>query len=61
MGDLRATWSFVDGALIGVLTAFNQRMLDEGAAEITAELVLRSLGVAPEEAARIAREPLELH
>jgi len=52
---------FVDGALIGVLTAFNQGMLDEGAAEITAELVLRSLGVAPEEAARIAREPLELH
>jgi AcrR family transcriptional regulator len=57
--DLRATWSFIDGAMIGVLTARNQGTLDEDAAEITAELALRSLGVSPEEAARIAREPLE--
>ena len=58
--DLRTTWSFIDGALIGVLTAWNRGALDENAAEITAELVLRSLGVSPEEAARIAREPMEL-
>jgi AcrR family transcriptional regulator len=58
--DLRATWSFVDGALIGVLTAWNQGLLNGNAAEITAELVLRSLGVPSEEAARIAREPLDL-
>ncbi len=58
--DLRTTWSFIDGALIGVLTAWNRGALDEAAAEITAELVLRSLGVSPEEAAHIAREPLEL-
>jgi AcrR family transcriptional regulator len=58
--DLRATWSFIDGALIGVLTAWNQAALGEDAAEITAELVLRTLGVSPEEAARIAREPLDL-
>jgi len=58
--DLRATWSFIDGAMIGVLTAWNRGALDEDAAEITAELVLRSLGVSPDEAARIVREPLEL-
>ena len=58
--NLRATWSFIDGAMIGVLTAWNRAALGEDAAEITAELVLRSLGVSPEEAARIAREPLEL-
>jgi len=60
VGNLRATWSFIDGALIGVLTAWNRGALDEDAAEITAELVLRSLGVSPEEAAHIAREPLDL-
>ena len=58
--DLRATWSFVDGALIGVLTACNRGVLGGDAAEITAELVLRSLGVPTDEAARIARVPLEL-
>ena len=58
--NLRATWSFIDGALIGVLTAWDQSGMGDAAAEITAELVLRSLGVSPEEAARIAREPLEL-
>ncbi len=58
--NLRSTWSFIDGALIGVLTAWNQAALGEDAAEITAELVLRTLGVSPEEAERIAREPLDL-
>jgi AcrR family transcriptional regulator len=57
--DLRATWSFIDGALIGVLTCWNQGLLGEDAAETTAELVLRSLGVSPEEAQRIAHEPLD--
>ena len=61
VGDLRATWSFVDGALIGVLTAWNQGALSDDAAETTAELVLRSLGVTPGEAGRIARQPLEVH
>ncbi len=61
LADLRATWSFVDGAMIGVLTAWNQGLLTEDAAETTAELVLRSLGVAPEEAEQIAHIPLELH
>ena len=58
--DLRATWSFIDGALIGVLTAWNQGAVGEGAAETTAELVLRTLGVPPSEASRIAHEPMEL-
>jgi AcrR family transcriptional regulator len=57
VGDLRATWSFIDGAMIGVLSAWEH--LGEDAAETTAELVLRSLGVSPKEAARIARRPLE--
>jgi len=59
--NLRATWSFVDGALIGVLNAWSQGMLGEDAAEITAASVLRSLGVGVDEANRIANEPLELH
>jgi hypothetical protein len=58
--NLRTTWSFIDGALIGVLAAWNRSGMGDDAAEITAELVLRSLGVSTEEAARIAREPLEL-
>jgi AcrR family transcriptional regulator len=57
---LRATWSFIDGALIGVLTAWNQGAVGEGAAETAAELVLRTLGVPPSEASRIAHEPMEL-
>ncbi len=57
--DLRATWSFIDGALIGVLTAWNQGAVGECAAETTAELVLRTLGVPPSEASRIAHEPME--
>ncbi len=52
-------WSLIDGAMIGVLTAWNQNRLDEDAAEIAAEFILRGLGVPPEEAARIASEPLE--
>jgi len=60
VSDLRATWSFVDGALIGVLTAWNQGVLGDDAAETTAEMVLRSLGITPEEAEQIAHMPLEL-
>ena len=60
VGDLRATWSFIDGAMIGVLTAWGQGSVGEDAAETTAELVLRTLGVPPDEAATIARVPLDL-
>ena len=56
--ELRSTWMFIDGAMIGVLTAWESEALGEDAAEITAELVLRSLGITPEEAARLARLPL---
>ena len=58
VSNLRATWSFIDGALIGVLSSAKPV---EGGAEIAAELVLRSLGVAPEEAALIARLPIDRH
>jgi AcrR family transcriptional regulator len=55
--DLRATWRFIDGAMIGVLSAWER--LGADAAETTAELVLRSLGVPLDEAAHLARHPLE--
>lgn len=57
--DLAATWSFVDGAMAGVLTALSRGTLGDDAVETTAELVLRSLGIDAEEAARIAHVPLE--
>ena len=49
-----------------VLLSEWSRLLDDGApadqtADTTAELVLRVLGISAEEAARIAREPLEIH
>jgi AcrR family transcriptional regulator len=59
--DLRAIWSFVDGALTGVLTALDQGTLGDDAVDLTAEMILCSLGVDAEEAAHIAHKPLELH
>ncbi|MCP5065359.1 MAG: TetR/AcrR family transcriptional regulator [bacterium] len=61
VADLRTTWSFVDGALTGVLMALNPGKLDNDAVETAAEMILRSLGVDADEAARIAHIPLELH
>ena len=60
IADMQATVSFIDGALLGVLTAQSHGELEGDAAEATAELVLRVLGLSPEEAARIARTPLDL-
>ncbi|MEM7136077.1 MAG: TetR/AcrR family transcriptional regulator [Myxococcota bacterium] len=59
--DVPATWSFVDGALVGVITALSEGRCAGDVAETTAELVLRVLGIPAEEAAQIAREPLETH
>jgi len=56
--DVRAAWCFLDGALVGVLSAIDEGRLDESASETTAEFFLRTLGVPPDEAARIARRPL---
>ena len=56
--DLPTTWIFIDSAIIGVLSAREDKALGEQSAEITAELVLRSLGIAPEEAAQLARRPV---
>ncbi len=55
VSDLRATWSFIDGALIGILSTGKWQ---ETTAEAAAEMVLRSLGISPDEAALIARRPL---
>lgn len=57
--DVRAAWCFLDGALIGVLTAINEGRLDESAAETTAEFFLRTIGVPLDEAARIAHRRLD--
>ena len=61
VADLPTTWSFLDGALIGVITALGEHARVDAVAESAAELVLRALGIPAEEAAQIAREPLELH
>ena len=61
VADIPTAWSFVDGALVGVITALNEGVCVDGVAETTAELVLRVLGIAAEEAAQIAHEPLEVH
>ena len=61
VADVPATTSFIDGALIGVIASLGEGVHVDAVAETTAELVLRVLGVPAEEAAQIAREPLELH
>ena len=59
--DRRAIWSFVDGAMTGVLIALDEGRVGDEAVELTAEMVLRSLGVDAPEAARIAHTPLEMN
>ena len=59
--DLPTAWSFLDGALIGVITALDEGDDVDAIAQSTAELALRVLGIPVDEAARIARAPLELH
>ncbi len=59
--ELRTTWSFVDGALTGVLSALNLGTLGDDAIETSAAMVLRILGIDAEEAARIAHLPMERH
>ncbi|MEM7413443.1 MAG: TetR/AcrR family transcriptional regulator [Myxococcota bacterium] len=61
VADLSTAWSFIDGALIGVITSLGAGMNVDTVAETTVELVLRALGIPADEAAQIAREPLELH
>ena len=61
VADLSTTWSFIDGAVIGVITSLREGVRVDAVAETTAELVLRALGIPADEAARIAREPLDLH
>jgi|GEM_PF-3820356 hypothetical protein len=52
-------WSFVDGAMTGALNELCKGELDDEAVDLTAEIVLCSLGIDPEEAALIAHRPLE--
>ncbi len=57
--DLNMIWSFVDGAMTGALNELCKGELDDEAVDLTAEIVLCSLGIDPEEAALIAHRPLE--
>ncbi len=61
LADPSTAWSFIDGALIGVIASLDDEVRVDHVAEHTAELVLRVLGIPADEAAQIAREPLELH
>ncbi len=57
VADLSLTVNATGGALLGTIRALLESHLDPGADERHAELVLRMLGLPPEEAAEIARRP----
>ncbi len=61
VADLPATVSFINGALVGMITSLKEGGHADDIADTTAELVLRVLGVSAQEAAQIVREPLETH
>lgn len=61
VADLPATQNFINGAFVGMITSLSEGADVDETADMTAELVLRVLGVSAEEAAQIAREPLETH
>ncbi len=61
VADLPATECFINGAVVGMVTSLDDGAPADQTADTTAELVLRVLGISAEEAARIAREPLEIH
>lgn len=58
VGDLEVALYGSGGALLGVIHALLRGDLDDGAAEVHAEGVLRAFGVDDREAAEIARRPL---
>ncbi len=61
VSDLPATVNFINGAFVGMITALNEGADAVETADLTAELVLRVLGIPAEEAAQIISEPLEMH
>ncbi|MGD1934351.1 MAG: TetR/AcrR family transcriptional regulator [Candidatus Phaeomarinobacter sp.] len=61
VADLPATVSFINGALVGMIALLDAGARADETADMTAELVLRVLGVSAEEARQIARQPLETH
>jgi len=58
VSDLATFAGFLAGAVVGVVADLEAGLVGPGAEEAAAELVLRTLGVEPEEAARLARLPL---
>ncbi len=61
VSNLPATVNFMNGAFVGMITALNEGADAGETADLTAELVLRVLGIPAEEAAQITSEPLETH
>ena len=61
VADRPATVSFINGALVGMIALLDAGARADETADMTAELVLRVLGVSAEEARQIARQPLETH
>lgn len=59
--DLPATLSFINGAVTGIIRSISDKNDVDEPIDHTVELILRVLGVGPDEAARIVREPLEIH
>lgn len=54
----KATASFIDGALVGVIRSLTDCEQTDEIADVTAELVLRVLGVSAAEASEIVQRPL---
>ncbi|MEO0961868.1 MAG: TetR/AcrR family transcriptional regulator [Pseudomonadota bacterium] len=61
IADLEATLSFINGALVGMITSLDEGARPDDTADATAELVLRVMGVSAEEARQIVGQPLETH
>ncbi|MEL6827947.1 MAG: TetR/AcrR family transcriptional regulator [Pseudomonadota bacterium] len=59
--DLPVTLSFINGAVTGMIRSISDKNDVDEPIDHTVELILRVLGVGPDEAARIVREPLEIH
>lgn len=59
--DRPAAESFINSAVVGMITSIHEGANAADLADASAELVLRVLGVPKNEAAQIAFEPLEVH
>ncbi|MEP0068689.1 TetR/AcrR family transcriptional regulator [Pyruvatibacter sp.] len=61
VADPAATTSFINGALVGMIASLDDGARPDDTADMTAELVLRVMGISAQEAHQIVRQPLETH